>query len=123
MPHYEESVISIFYELSKELYGSKVESFIEEKNKEEILINDEIDLGIRGRADLVIESDRNKYIIDIKTLSESSILIRSSFKYYIIYHSIFAKEMKAFYSAILIFEETPNASPISAIKNSTDVPP
>ncbi len=33
------------------------------------------------------------------------------------------KEMKAFYSAILIFEETPNASPISAIKNSTDVPP
>ena len=35
----------------------------------------------------------------------------------------FEKEMKAFYSAILIFEETPNASPISAIKNSTDVPP
>ena len=67
MPHYEESVISFFYELSKELYGSKIESFIEEKNKEEILINDEIDLGIRGRADLVIESDRNKYIIDIKT--------------------------------------------------------
>ena len=67
MPHYEESVLSFFYELSKELYGSKIESFIEEKNKEEILINDEIDLGIRGRADLVIESDRNKYIIDIKT--------------------------------------------------------
>ena len=67
IPHYEESVQGLFYELSKELYGAKIEKFKEEENKEEILLQDEINLGIRGRADLVIESDRAKYIIDIKT--------------------------------------------------------
>lgn len=67
MPHYEESLITFFSVLSKELNDSKLESFIEEKNNEKILLKEDINLGIRGRADLVMETGENKYIIDIKT--------------------------------------------------------
>ena len=35
MPHYEESAQGLFYELSKELYGAKIEKFKEEENKED----------------------------------------------------------------------------------------
>lgn len=67
MPHYEESVLIFFYGLARELNNSDVRSFIEEKDNKKTLLKDKIELGIKGRADLVIESSENKYIIDIKT--------------------------------------------------------
>ena len=73
-----------------------------------------------------INPDKVFLKIGVAFLNNSGIVfvyLICSFEYYIIHHSIFTHEMKVFYSAIFILAETPSASPISAIKNNTEVPP
>ena len=76
IPTFEKNIIEFYKKMEKELKGEKVKTFFGEKNK--IYISDyneddktKPDFVIKGRADLVVTTEKEKFIVDYKTGSST----------------------------------------------------
>ena len=76
IPTFEKNIIEFYKKMEKELKGKKVKTFFGEKNK--IYISDyneddktKPDFVIKGRADLVVTTEKENFIIDYKTGSST----------------------------------------------------
>ena len=67
-PKIKENIFKFYKEIEKELTGKKVNIFWGERNRTEKFLSDEIDVFIKGRIDLIAETEEgDKYIVDYKT--------------------------------------------------------
>ncbi|WP_300356561.1 PD-(D/E)XK nuclease family protein [Fusobacterium sp.] len=67
-PKIKENIFKFYKEMEKEVKGKKVNMFWGEKGRIEKFLSDEIDVFIKGRVDLIAQTDEgDKYIVDYKT--------------------------------------------------------
>jgi len=72
MPRYIDGSYNFLKELEILTKNEEIKSFVEEKSAKKDILSEPLNLGIKGRGDLVIEGSVNNYIIDIKTGGSNS---------------------------------------------------